>query len=50
MKTDKLVKCERCSGTGLRIAKLYPNGYTEVSEICHYCNGDGVIVKDEPLI
>jgi hypothetical protein len=36
--------CEDCNGTGeVMIAKLYPNGHTEVSETCPSCNGEGFL-------
>lgn len=38
--------CENCNGTGTTmIAKLYPNGHTEVNETCKQCDGNGIIKK-----
>jgi len=34
--------CEECGSSGtVMIAKLYPNGHTEVEETCDNCNGEG---------
>ena len=45
----KYIECEDCYGTGeIMTPKLYPNGYTEVTEICDTCNGEGCLeIKEE---
>jgi hypothetical protein len=40
--------CENCNGEGtVMVAKLYPNGHTEVNEKCPECDGDGEILVSE---
>lgn len=47
---ENTIECEECSGTGqVMIAKLYPNGHTEVNETCSNCNGDGFKDKPSPV-
>lgn len=36
----KVIECPECYGGGM-VAKLYPNGHTEVS--CEYCDGIGEV-------
>jgi hypothetical protein len=36
----KVIECPHCYGGGM-VAKLYPNGHTEVS--CEYCDGVGEV-------
>lgn len=46
----KLTLCEDCMGQGTRmIAKLYPSGHTEITEICDTCNGEGWIELEEEI-
>jgi hypothetical protein len=43
--------CENCNGEGtVMVAKLYPNGHTEVNESCTECDGSGEIEMENPLI
>lgn len=43
---EDTIECEECNGTGeVMIAKLYPNGHTEVNEECPICGGEGIIDK-----
>ena len=48
---EDTIECEKCNGIGkVMIAKLYPNGHTEVNEECPACGGEGIIDKPkQPL-
>ena len=38
------IQCEECGGVGQQMfPRLYPNGHTEVWEVCKTCGGDGNI-------
>ena len=38
----KYIVCPSCGGTGEQmVAKLYPQGHTEVWESCDFCDGEG---------
>lgn len=45
-----VTQCEECNGFGkVIIAKLYPNGHTEIEEECVACSGEGYIVTNSEL-